>query len=458
MRKREDKSLIIVVVCFAFNIGLFSLFLGNLNTAHAVTDNKRGALLSQDSPYTFEQIKKTLKLIANPLFISGYKNIFERDFKEALIKFQEILDKNPGDGDLYFIIGMIYYELNEIEEAINALNNALEYEGVMLHDFGSEFYGHFAMLHLLNEEYLKAVDLSKKAISLDPKNPFPHYIAGLAFNNLDKGEIAIPNFEKSIALKPDFYRAYNNLGISYQNLGQLDEAKESYEKAIELVEEADVTYYKAHMNLGNVYRDMGQYEKSAAIFENRIEMQPDDADIHYNLGFTYRKMSEYELAINSYEKTIELDYNYDKAFNNLGVVYYHMGNYDKALELYEKAFEINPGNEIARSNIADIYVELGEYDKAIAIFEGMTEENPANIEARYSLAMAYCNLDKADEALEEFYKIIAIDSEHINTNHSLAILNAELGNQEEATFYRDKAIELGVDFDEENLEMINNLR
>lgn len=474
MRKREDKSLIMIVAYFAFSIGLFSLFLGNLNTAHAVTDNKRSAavtdnkrsaLFSQDSPYTFEQTIKIIKFVVDPLFRDGYEDFFERDFEGALSKFQEMLDKNPGDGDLYFIIGMIYYELDKIEEAINALNNALEYGGVMLNDFGPEFYGHFAMLHLLNEEYLKAVDLSKKAISLDLKNPYSYYVAGLAFNQLDEEEMAITNFEKSIELKPDFYRAYNNLGVSYDDLEQIDRAKESYEKAIELAEEADADYYKAHMNLAGIYRLMGRddqdgqddhYEKALLLCKKAIEMGVGGPDAYYNLGNHYGDLGEYQLAIEAYGKALKLEPNHYRTLSALGFEYREMGDYEKAIELHKKAIEINPKGEWARYCLSRDYSQSGQYEQEIVILNDILGDYPNNVRSRYSLAMAYCNLDMADEALEEFYKIIAIDPNHINTNHSLSILNAELGNREEAIFYRGKAIELGADFDKEDLEMIDN--
>jgi len=461
MKNKRNKILVMIPLYFILIIGFFCLFSRNMNIAYAVVSNNSVELSSEvylDTKENMKNAQKTLILINDPNFISGFEQAVKGDYEGALAKFQVVLNDNPNNGDLHFIIGMIYYELDKMDELINAFNNAVKYGGVVLDEFGSEFYSYFAIAYLDKEEYLQAVNLSRKAISLDSKNYYPYYIAGLILNRLGQETVAISNFEKSIELEPDFYRAYNNLGVSYQHLEEFDKAKESYEKAIELVEEADVVYHKAHMNLGNTYSDLGQYEKALLFYKKGAELQPGDANVYYNPGNAYRKLNKHELAIDSYEKAIELDPNHDKAFNNLGIVYYNMGDYEKALELYEKAFEINPKNETAQDNVADIYVKLGEYDKGITMLKDIIEKKPVNVEARYSLAMAYCNLDKADEALEEFYKIIAIDPEHIKTNHSLAILNAELGNREEAILYRDKAIELGVDFDEGHLEMIDNLK
>ena len=64
----------------------------------------------------------------------------------------------------------------------------------------------------------------------------------------------------------DVAASYNNLGIVYQDLGQYNEAKEHYEKALIIrkkifgEEHADVA--ASYNNLGIVYQDLGQYNEA----------------------------------------------------------------------------------------------------------------------------------------------------------------------------------------------------
>lgn len=45
---------------------------------------------------------------------------------------------------------------------------------------------------------------------------------------------AIFRWERAVELDPTYASAYNNLGIAYENTGELDKAREAYERALEL--------------------------------------------------------------------------------------------------------------------------------------------------------------------------------------------------------------------------------
>jgi len=45
---------------------------------------------------------------------------------------------------------------------------------------------------------------------------------------------AIYRWERASLLDPDYAPAWNNLGIAYEHAGSFDEAKEAYEKALDL--------------------------------------------------------------------------------------------------------------------------------------------------------------------------------------------------------------------------------
>ena len=89
-------------------------------------------------------------------------------------------------------------------------------------------------------------------------------------------------------LDPDDAAAYNNRGISYDNLGQ-------YQRAIE------------------------DYDKS-------IQLDPDDADNYINRGSAYSQLGQHQNSINDYTKAIQIGGSNDAvAYNNRSNRYLALG-------------------------------------------------------------------------------------------------------------------------------------
>ena len=63
---------------------------------------------------------------------------------------------------------------------------------------------------------------------------------------LGKLEEAIEAYKKAIALKPDYAKAYYNMGVTLKDQGKLDEAIEANKKATTLKPD----YAEAYYNMG----------------------------------------------------------------------------------------------------------------------------------------------------------------------------------------------------------------
>ena len=68
------------------------------------------------------------------------------------------------------------------------------------------------------DEALNAYD---KAIELNPNDAPAYNNRGLAYDNLDKNDLAIADYKKAIELNPKYGAAFNNLGKTLRELWQL---------------------------------------------------------------------------------------------------------------------------------------------------------------------------------------------------------------------------------------------
>ena len=136
---------------------------------------------------------------------------------------------------------------------------------------------------------------------------------------------AIDLYKKAIAIDPQYADAYDNCGLSYRRLGNLDSAETYYKKSINLNPKAMI----AHANLAIVYTDKG------------------------NLN----------AALNEYNEIKKYNSNDPEAFYGAADIYFRMENVDKALENSLKALELyNPTNPQYAGD-AEFYVGLAYYKK-----------------------------------------------------------------------------------------------
>jgi tetratricopeptide (TPR) repeat protein len=97
---------------------------------------------------------------------------------------------------------------------------------------------------------------------------------------------------KVLAGDPNSFRAYNLLGIYQTQTGQYEEARRSFEKAIEL----DPKYAPAHVNMGKVQVALGLDAAALKEFQAAIAIAPNDPLALRTLGMIYGRQARFGLA------------------------------------------------------------------------------------------------------------------------------------------------------------------
>jgi len=107
----------------------------------------------------------------------------------------------------------------------------------------------------------------------------------------DKGSPAkaIPHLQRAIREQPNYFEAYNNLGVQYQKLGQWNEAIQAYRRAIELRPNSA----KAHINLATVFLEQGGMQQALDSLEAARKAEPGSSLVHLLLGQGYLRKQDY---------------------------------------------------------------------------------------------------------------------------------------------------------------------
>ncbi|MFY9926124.1 MAG: tetratricopeptide repeat protein [Opitutaceae bacterium] len=127
-------------------------------------------------------------------------------------------------------------------------------------------------------DYDGAAALYQQILLAEPNNAGVHYNLGITYRQLGRLDEAVEENARALALKPDFPEAENNLGILLRSLWRIDEAVEAFQRAVALKPD----FAEAWNNLGVTLRNLGRMDDAVGCFERSIGLQPHNASLHSN--------------------------------------------------------------------------------------------------------------------------------------------------------------------------------
>jgi tetratricopeptide (TPR) repeat protein len=149
---------------------------------------------------------------------------------------------------------------------------------------------------------------------------------------------AIDTWLKEIEIAPGNVRAYNNIGITYVTLRQIDRASEYVNRAIEVDPKFGHSYYT--FGRVNFYRK--DYAKALELFQKAIDNGYSNADVDFSIAQAYRVLGDCTSAVEAYDKTLEKYFNYPMANYGMGDCYMRLGKYDMARLALKREIDKNP--------------------------------------------------------------------------------------------------------------------
>ena len=234
-----------------------------------------------------------------------------------------------------------------------------------------------------------------------PKEPVLFNISGACNSEIGSIESAIKEFQKAIAMKPDYAEAHYNLGVVFQKNDQIDEAFRSYEKAIEI----NHVYPQAHNNMGMInlkQRDLNEAVKS---FEWAVAYNPSYVEAHSNLGASFQELRFFQKAKDQYVKALSINPKFSQALNNLGAICEIFGLKDQALENYNKAIISNPLYCEAHRNLSVIKKYM-KNDSHINQLESLYLNNNLNLSDKINLCFALAKVNEDLGNYNQFFKFL----------------------------------------------------
>jgi protein O-GlcNAc transferase len=239
---------------------------------------------------------QSLHLLGTLLFQTGKAH-------EALPLLQKAVALGPRRADFHLNLAVVLLALSRPAEAANSCRSALA-----LRSAWPEAWYNLGCAAGAMKDWKAAIEAYRRALQFKPDDPATHYNLADAHRALGDWNAAIENFQKSAAIRPN-PQALDSLAGVLQRVGRIDEAIETYRRAIALKPD----FAEAFSNLGNALWIAARFHESAAACKTAIQLRPDFLEPHSNLGNALLGMNHVPEAIAQFRRA----QNFPAAAHNL---------------------------------------------------------------------------------------------------------------------------------------------
>jgi len=203
-----------------------------------------------------ENVPTLLKLSETQMLLSQYEN--------SVFTVNEILRLDPQNNEAYFMLGMNFRAMGQLDKAINSFQTAVEND--------PEMVDAWLILGELHEKNGSADPMKyyKNALTISPDNP--QVMHSMAFHLQNNGDIpgALKLYKEISAKNRQYIDAYLNAGILYIEQDSLEQAFEQMNILAGVQPENPFAYYYR----GVIHKAYGNYEAAETDLQNAVNLQP----------------------------------------------------------------------------------------------------------------------------------------------------------------------------------------
>ena len=215
-----------------------------------------------------------------------------------------------------------------VENSIVSKNGKIALANITLHHYGNTEAG------AVKKKRKFYLELCKKKVEKN-KDPKSYYELGILYKENNLPEEAKQSFEKAVELNPKYSMALFELGVVAEQQNNYDNSIKYYKESLRITENSD-----SFQNLGVCYLKKGNLEDAYANLTKAMLLNPNNYTIYNSIGAVLEKSGNYDMAVQMLEIAIKLNPKNTIGFYNLGIALDKKGDFENAAKSYEKAIEL----------------------------------------------------------------------------------------------------------------------
>lgn len=343
--------------------------------------------------------------------IAAQKLEESKDYLGAIEIYKIELRHNPGNFEVYKLLGNTYLKIRENKKAMEILKKAVK---IKPNDYSTlESLG---ILYFSEKDLKSAEDCFKKAIALKPGSASAHFCLARLYHEKKKYNDA--EFEYNKALKTGFEkrRIYYNLACLYEY------STNDYDKTLEL--------YQKYLSTGGA--------KSANTLKRMDRLNI------LNQAVSFEEVGQYNKAVTEYEKLLAKDPKSDDSISRLARAYLLAKRYEDAERMYLKILDKRKNDYNTLVSLGIIYTELDSPGIAEDYIRKAITVKPDSPRAHCALGILCIRYNRPIEAESEFNIAVKYGQKDYELYYNMGLLNEDKGNNEKALGYYKKCLDLNT--------------
>ena len=230
--------------------------------------------------------------------------------------------------------------------------------------------------------------------------------------SLERHQLATETYAKIPSDDPAFNAAELGRADALRQSGDVDGAIE----VLRGLAEAEPDNPEIHITLGDTLRREERYDEASQSYDAAIALieEPTRANwlVYFARAITHERMDRWELAEADFRFSLELNPGQPSVLNYLGYSFVEMGiNLDEALAMIEEAVAAGPNSGYIVDSLGWVQYRLGDYAEAVVNLERATELMAVDPIVNDHLGDAYWAVGRKIEAEFQWKRALSFDPE-----------------------------------------------
>jgi tetratricopeptide (TPR) repeat protein len=259
------------------------------------------------------------------------RDIAANRLQEGESRLSTYLKDHPDSPKAHYELGYIQFRTHNMGSSIKELSRSLE-----LNPANAEAHKILALDCSIIGRYDLAETELLEAARLKPESGEIHYFLARTYYTRGVYPLAKSEFQAAIRLDPSSVKAYSNLGITMEALGDNAEAIKNYTRAVELEEHQKHRSEWPYIYLSAFYNRQKNPAQALSYARKAIEVNPHSDTVYFEMAKAYRTQKELQKSADAARSAIAINAQVADYYYVLGLVLRELGEQKESAEALTK--------------------------------------------------------------------------------------------------------------------------